>query len=124
MTYELRTTIDITKTNAKWNIPPFNSKYSLDDWIFLRNQQRNYDVTVQILGLRFQPENISIPIHVGNEWVLYFEYDYSQINIDEILQDFNKIPVVSGLNEKTSSECFISNGKFKNIRISINNIER
>jgi len=44
----ITTTIDITPTGVR-------NKSDDPDWLLKRNQQRNYDTLVQVIGLRTQP---------------------------------------------------------------------
>jgi len=43
------------------------------DWNRSRNQQRNLETLLQIIGLRTQPQNISDPVCQNNIWEFEFE---------------------------------------------------
>ncbi len=123
---ELFSLVDITKTNITRNNRPQGSNLSQLEWDFLRNQQRNWDTVIQLLGLRFQPMNITPPQCLLNQKSDYFGFgnifaNYSnlsvwkcsctfdhEINIDSIVTDFNNVPIITGLNEtvKFNSSCF------------------
>ena len=93
--YELRTTIDITKTGARRNYVMGVNTCAFAEWELLRNKQRNYDVVVQLLSLRGQPNLLSDPVYENEEWVFEFEYDREDVNIEQVIKDFDNVPVVS-----------------------------
>lgn len=140
MTVEVYSLIDITKTNINKNHKPSSSSMSLDEWEFKRNQQRNWDTVIQLLGLRFQPFDISEPIKLENQrpaawgfgweygpannvslWKFSFRYD-SPVDLGSIRGDFDKVPIIINLEENiiVPYSCFSSlkepmNIVFKNI---------
>lgn len=91
----LHTTVDITNTNIKKNIHSY-PLLSPQEYEFQRNQQRNFDTLVQILGLRSTPDSISSPTKMENMFEVIVEY-HSPIDINLILDDFDNIPVVPDL---------------------------
>jgi hypothetical protein len=57
------TLFDITKTNVpNRSRPPDGADYK--NWVYQRNSQINFDTIVQIISLRSQPENISVPVQL------------------------------------------------------------
>jgi len=121
---ELRTTVDITKTDVRRN---YNSlmEENEEGWTLRRNQQRNYDVVIQILHLRFLPVQVSEPVREGDEWIMEVEYETGGIDLRDILSDFEHVPVISGLTESTPSDCFYISGDKCNISLrGVNSIER
>jgi hypothetical protein len=42
------------------------------DWNHSRNQQRNWETLLQIIGLRTQPQDISVPQHQDGVWEFEF----------------------------------------------------
>ena len=101
----LYTLVDITNTNARRTQDMF--KYQ---------QQQNYQSVIQTLSLRANPLNVGIPkiiegkdLHFGNitewnhVWELNFELGYaSGISIQTLVEDFNLVPVITGLNESVT----------------------
>lgn len=54
------TLFDITQTNiVNRSRPPADGK--LEEWLYKRNTQSNFDTVLQAISLRSQPENISSP---------------------------------------------------------------
>lgn len=129
--------IDITETNVVGN------RYFLsdDNWNFQRNQQRNWETVVQLLGLRFKTKTIYSPKRLDNcrpaaygfgwqygpisnisIWKCQCNYENNE-NIDlwKIREDFDKIPIITNLSESIifSNNCFYSIGpELTNIIIS------
>lgn len=130
--------LDITKTNIHRNIRPQGSLLSQKEWDFRRNQQRNWDTVVQLLGLRFQPVDITAPIKLINQrpaaygfgwaygptndvniWKFTCRYE-SDIDIWIIRNDFDNIPIITGLDESIiyPYSCFTTLGEYLNILIT------
>jgi len=129
---EVYTLVDITSTGIHRNYPPHGAKIAPAQWDFQRNQQRNWETVIQLLGLRFQPMDISAPkilskeqtpielfeLEYKNSW--YFTCNYDRpININDFISDFHNIPIITGLAEtaKFSHPCFISTRHLRNITI-------
>ena len=114
MKVTILTLVDITQTNA-----------SRDDDQKKRNQQSNYLVAVQTSGLRVNPIPVSVNSFVENidklgfgsnysdkqrYWEFVFEYEYTNGLTEEmLLEDFELIPVITGLDETTN----INNSVFR-----------
>jgi hypothetical protein len=104
------------------------------EWNFLRNQQRNWDVMVQLLGLRFQPSDITFPVKIvdsnvkfGEEykdikyyWWCSATFDH-EILVDVLKSDFNEIPMIIGLSESViiDKPYLITSGKNMNLVITV-----
>ncbi len=43
------------------------------DWNKSRNQQRNWETLLQIIGLRTQPQDLTIPVHRDGGWEFEFK---------------------------------------------------
>jgi hypothetical protein len=93
-------------------------------WKISRNKQRNFETVVQIIGLRAQPiylENSVLltddlsnynfgSIYTGtkNIWSLVFGvdkpdvYNSCGIQLYSLVEDFNDVPIICGLNESFS----------------------
>ena len=121
------TLVDITQTG-------FTRKPKTTEQIVQRNQQRNYETFIQLISLRSQPqlihatqqiENIDIgdyefgsyympSIFQYNLWIFDFNSDhldsYATVNnpVGSLTNDFNKIPIISGLSETASIQGVIS----------------
>lgn len=114
MLVEFTTTVDITNSNITRNFKSQGSPLSQDEWDFLRNEQRNWEVVIQLLSLRFNPEKISKPIKTidndnQNIWKFTCEYN-NEFDINLLKEDFNNIPIISKLEETTAPDksCFIT----------------
>lgn len=109
-----------------------------------RNQQRNWETTMQALGLRTQPLHITIPVTkeldispwenvfgnmyegVHKVWIFSWAVDREDIFLsgaDEIgglCSDFEQVPIVNGLNEtaKFMLPIFHPYGGIKNIHFA------
>ena len=123
----ITTTIDITPTGVR-------NKSDDPDWLLKRNQQRNYDTLVQVIGLRTQPLTESCHREKSSwvdwdgvdvdAWHLEFTVDRSDVlgvKGELFLKDIDGVPIVPGLTETIPSfpPQFIIRGPFKNIDIFI-----
>jgi len=103
-----------------------------------RNQQRNWETVVQCMGLRTQPHNIQVPSCIDTEldqlefgdfysgvqrvWTWSWTVESSGVyDIDRplsgLLQDFEQVPVVTGLTEtaRFMLPIFYPYGSIKNV---------
>jgi hypothetical protein len=114
------TLADITMTG-------FTGKPKNEHEVKLRNQQRNYETFLQLIGMRNQPTVLIHPTQVPNQnienypfgkWymqdlgfkypVWMFAFDVEQPNTFDndngplmaLMEDFNNIPVITGLDEE------------------------
>ena len=129
------TLVDITDTG----VLRYSSELTVE-----RNQQRNWESVLQIIGLRAQPIDIISPRNPkmvsmnGHEfgsfykdsqrcWKFMFFVEHSDIFGDQINptmlleQDFDQIPVITGLNETAGfpDPVFCTAGILKNIYFKI-----
>lgn len=90
-----------------------------------RNQQANYNTVVQTAGLRVNPMPIALESKVGvvdgigfgssikdkqRYWVFTFQHEFENaLNIDQIKDDFDLVPVITGLDETA----LINNSAFR-----------
>ena len=134
---KLITLVDITATGVTRNIEGRELE---------RNQQRNFETVLQVLGLRTQPHIVRYPtVHeVDAEdptiwfgdfydgkpqrlWSFFFtadqitSYHTEQGELEGLRQDFAEVPVITGLSEtaKFMLPIFYPYGTIKNIHISI-----
>ena len=107
-----------------------------------RNQQRNWETVLQCIGLRTQPQNIQDPIqstfddigiaefgdfYTGKQkiwlwqWTVESEgvYDLPNAPLGGLLQDFEQVPIITGLTEtaRFMLPIFYPYGTIKNIYI-------
>lgn len=135
--FQLSTLVDITATGVIRN----TGEQELE-----RNQQRNFETVLQVLGLRTQPHIIRWPTYeiipagsVGfmfgemytqepqQTWTFYFSADYPGAYSDAIspvgnlLKDFEEVPVITGLNEtaRFMLPIFYPQGAIKNIHLMV-----
>ena len=105
-----------------------------------RNQQRNWETVLQCIGLRTQPQNIQEPIqstfadiaiaefgdfYQGEQKIWLWQwsveregvYDLADNPLGGLLQDFEQVPVITGLTEtaKFMLPIFYPYGSIKNI---------
>ena len=131
--FTLVTLIDITRTGITKNTP---------EQEFLRNQQRNWESVLQVIGLRAQPITIGEPyneivpqdvvnsifgeMHHGQDqrvWCATFAVEHPDVfksnreQLGLLKNDFNQVPVICGLNETARFilPIFYSHGSLKNI---------
>lgn len=101
----------------------------------LRDQQRNWETVLQLLGLKTQPLIVQSPVCFEHENLEFFEFgEFYQgthsvwalqfrgerddfYTIDQLEEDFEQVPVVLGLNEtaRFMLPIFHSYGTLKNI---------
>ena len=101
------------------------------DWYHARNQQRNWETLMQVISLRTQPLNITVPVQKSELWEFEFGADnpgaFSIVDspdpIAGLRYDFADVPMLTGLNEAPSIENkIIIDGEGQNIWLeTINN---
>lgn len=129
----LFTLVDITATGV--------TRSNFGEDTLERNQQRNWETVLQVLGLRTQPIIISGPtvstnvdldffsmefgdFYEGKQsvWSMVFSSEQNVYQIDQLEQDFEQIPVVTGLTEtaKFMLPIFYPHGTIKNVYFKFN----
>lgn len=127
----LFTLVDITATGV------IRSNFGEDT--LERNQQRNWETVLQVLGLRTQPIIISGPtvsrsvdlawldfgdLYEGHQdvWSVVFTAEQNIYQIDQLEKDFEQIPIVTGLTEtaKFLLPIFYPHGTIKNVYFKFN----
>lgn len=122
MNYLVLTLADITKTNV-------TRGEGLE-----RDQQRNWETVLQVLGLRCQPIVIKDPTDYMKElpegiffgevykgehriWSFTVTSENYEYTIRELEDEFNEVPIVTGLNEtaRFMLPIFFTTGPLKNI---------
>ena len=124
MRFKLHTLVDITETNSRRGEDPKQHR-----------QQQNFLTVMQTIGLRVNPTYITSPeivedipskYNLGtkyknkqNIWQYKFDIEYEgALDIETLKNDFNLIPIITGLDETVSFE----NDVFITKNPSINNI--
>ena len=124
MRFILHTLVDITETGARRGEDPV--KY---------RQQQNFLTIMQTIGMRVNPTYVAAPkitLEIPNKlglgssyknkqkvWTYTFDIEYEgALDIDTLINDFNLIPIITGLEEtaKFDNAHFITNNN------AINNI--
>jgi hypothetical protein len=113
---QCRTLFDITRTDVRHQFNqsqlPFQDASGQQitnhrTWMLARNQQRNWETVLQILGLRVQPEEVGRPRRApGDDW-WGFDFavaDAGGLALDgreygQLEQDATMVPMLIGLTE-------------------------
>jgi len=99
-------------------------------WNRSRNQQRNWETLLQILGLRAQPMDLVMPVYQDGTWEFEFAIESEGVytinnNADPLaglVNDCNGVPMLTGLTEKSGVERTIStHGTDQNIWFTLLN---
>jgi hypothetical protein len=80
---------------------------NLDQWNRARNQQRNWETLLQIIGLRCQPMDIVYPVQQDDHWQFLFATDMPGIfdpDFAALYQDCAGVPMLVGLGEHTATD--------------------
>jgi hypothetical protein len=101
-------------------------------WHRARNQQRNWETLMQVIGLRTQPQSVTRPICRDRTWEFEFVAEAEGVysitdNPDQVAglkQDFTGVPIMTNLNEKPGVVSTVTTeGPDQNIWLdTINNI--
>jgi hypothetical protein len=110
MRFKLYTLVDITETGARRSDQPKQFR-----------QQQNFQTVMQTIGLRVNPIYINSPQVVNNLpskynlgsnyktkqniWEYAFDIEYADgLDIDTLINDFDLIPIITGLDETSTFE--------------------
>jgi hypothetical protein len=117
MRFQLMTLVDITETKARKGDDNFKQK-----------QQQNYLTAVQTISLRANPviknsptvKELSVKdLGFGsnikgnhNVWFLNFEFEYDAHNQEQLIKDFDAVPIIDNLCESLNLKipAFLTNG--------------
>jgi hypothetical protein len=92
-----------------------------ESWNRSRNQQRNWETLLQVLGLRCQLENVTDTVYREGAWQFDFEVENAQVfgtdgALDLLLQDCEAVPMLHITNEReVSTAVLITQGQNQNI---------
>jgi len=115
-----RTFFDCSRTGITGNFRsgelPFQDRAAQEirnqsEWNRSRNQQRNYETLLQIFSLRTQPQNITVPVKIGNTW--QFEFESESEGVFDVYGDTDPlaglkidcggVPMILNLGESTNT---------------------
>ncbi len=116
MKIQVKTSFDCTATGTtghyKSNQIPYkddnqNSITDQESWDRSRNQQRNYETLIQLLSLRTQLSEISLPTEQDNVWSFIIVSDRDDVfsdNLAALYIDCDSVPMIVGLDEEPNTE--------------------
>jgi len=111
---QCRTLFDITRTDVRHQFNaaqlPFHDAAghlitNHREWMLARNQQRNWETVIQILSLRTQPQDMTLPERLDDWWQFEFAIeDPSAVALGDrplglLEQDAAMVPMLIGLAE-------------------------
>lgn len=76
-------------------------------WNISRNQQRNWETLLQLIGLRCQPLDIRMPTRTDTGWEFSFAIDSPGVfgedtGFDALYKDCAGVPMIAGLTEDSA----------------------
>jgi hypothetical protein len=112
ITFKCTTLFDITATGVTGHFKsarvPFtdstgNIIENINDWNYARNQQRNWETLTQIISLRSQVKDITLPKYANNTWTFEFTTEtpgaYGTESHPTLLElDCDGVPMIIDLN--------------------------
>ena len=108
-----------------------NKIIDLNSWTRSRNQQRNFETILQILQLRTQIFDVSIPIKEKGNWVFEFStefegvYQHNNDDFGTLKLDCEGVPMLIGFDEEyTVTPVLTTDGSQQNIwfeLVAVNN---
>jgi len=114
MQIRCRTIFDVSQTGITGHFKPSqipftdragNNITDLTAWTRARNQQRNLETITQILQLRTQIFDVSVPVENNGYWTFEYAVEFDGIYQQDqdlfgiLKQDCNEVPMITGLNE-------------------------
>ena len=124
MRIQCRTLFDITATGVTGHCKPSRMPFKdqagctindISDWNRSRNQQRNWETLTQLISLRTQLTDLSMPVKNDNLWQFEFEVDNDNLFLNNndslavLKADCAGVPMLVGLNESTDIESVLVN---------------
>lgn len=133
------TLFDITETGTTGHFRPTqvpfdnragNTITNITEWNRSRNQQRNFETITQVLQLRTQIFDVTVPVK-NNKWEFEFDvesdeiYQLGQDTFGILKQDCEDVPMIVGLDDEyTLTPALVTSGSQQNIWfevIAVNN---
>lgn len=97
-------------------------------WNIARNQQRNWETIIQIIGMRAQIFKVTDPVRVKDKFEFEFEvetldaYGSEQNPLQYLLEDANGVPMITGLwNIQSINPTLTVSGSNQNIWFTVIN---
>jgi hypothetical protein len=134
MRFSCNTLFDITATGVtghfKSSRVPFedrvgNTVNDVADWNRSRNQQRNWETVQQIIGMRTQISDSTVPVRTGSSWNFEFEtetpgvYGTDDDPVAVLYSDATGVPMLTDLDNHADLAPFmITSGPEQNIWFS------
>jgi hypothetical protein len=131
MRFSCTTRFDITATGVtghfKSSRVPFedrvgNTVNDIADWNRSRNQQRNWETVQQIIGMRTQISDSTVPVRTGSTWHFEFEtetpgvYGTDDDPVAVLYSDADGVPMLTDLdNHKDTAPFIVIAGPEQNI---------
>lgn len=104
---------------------PFNDKSgnlidNQQQWNRSRNQQRNWETLLQIIGLRCQPQDIAVPTKHKDRWRFSFSVEsegvFGSAALEDLYRDCEGVPMIVDLDEAPGLRPIVSvSGPAQNI---------
>lgn len=114
MKISCRTQFDITATGVTGHYKPSRIPFqdqagqhitTVAEWERARNQQRNWETVTQLISLRTQIFNVTIPQQHNHVWQFEFEVETDQLfefddnSVGILHMDCDGVPMIVGLDE-------------------------
>jgi hypothetical protein len=88
---------------------------NVDDWNRARNQQRNWETLMQIVGLYTQPYNLTLPVYdqLLKSWSFEFSVEFDGVfdtdgdSLGLLKKSCAGVPMMLGLGEKANTSEFL-----------------
>jgi len=134
MRFSCTTLFDITATGVTGHFKsarvPFqdragNNIEDMADWNRSRNQQRNWETVNQIIGMRTQISDSTVPVRTGTAWNFEFEtetpgvYGTDDDPVAVLYSDADGVPMLTDLDNRRDITAFVvTQGPEQNIWFS------
>ena len=124
MRIQCRTLFDITATGVTGHCKPSRMPFKdsadqtitdISAWNRSRNQQRNWETLTQLISLRTQVTELTLPVKNNDSWQFEFEVDNDNLFADlndplaVLKADCAGVPMLVGLNESADIESVLVN---------------
>ena len=126
MRIQCRTLFDITATGVTGHCKPSRMPFKdqnncmitdISEWNRSRNQQRNWETLTQLISLRTQLTDLTVPVKSDNLWQFEFEVDNDNLFLNNndplavLKDDCAGVPMLVGLNESANIESVLVNNQ-------------
>jgi hypothetical protein len=123
MRIQCQTLFDITATGTTGHVKPSRMPFTnhagtritdIESWNHSRNQQRNWETVTQLISLRTQVNNLSMPVKINDLWQFEFEVDNDDLfsadtdPLAVLKEDCTGVPMLTGLNESAINNVFLA----------------